>query len=441
MLGGRRRDRLPAAGQISVRHDPHEERRHAAPGQRLHAARQHEPERLSRRRCRRLRSYTDNYTDKCLIYGEKLQRIAITGRGVIDGQGAAFKGPYKVRPYMIRFIECRDVVVEGVTMKNSPMWVQHYLACDDVRISGITVASHVNAEQRRHRHRLVPQGLDHRLQHRFRRRRHRAQEYDGAALPGCGGQRLRLAKLVQCPQDGHGIERRLSEYRDDGLHHLRHASGRRGAGDRRRRHDGPHCCHGHHDDRRRRPDLPPPGEPRPALQGGHGQARHRQHDATSPSATSRRPGPTRPAARSPGCPTRGSRTSPSATSGSRSPAAARPSKPLAPSRKKPQKYPEYAMFGRLPAYGLYCRHVDGLKLTNVQLQLAGADKRHAVVLEDVTECRARRIGHRPLQRGGLTASSGGRARRSDSRLPADGRQWRCSEGAGRANRGRDPHGQ
>ena len=43
------------------------------------------------------------------------------------------------------------------------------------------------------------------------------------------------------------------------------------------------------------------------------------------------------------------------------------------------------MFGRLPAYGLYCRHVDGLKLTNVQLQLAGADRRHAVVLEDVTD--------------------------------------------------------
>jgi hypothetical protein len=49
-----------------------------------------------------------------------------------------------------------------------------------------------------------------------------------------------------------------------------------------------------------------------------------------------------------------------------------------------EKYPEYAMFGKLPAYGMYCRHVAGLKLTNIQLQLAGIDKRHAVVLEDVT---------------------------------------------------------
>ena len=41
------------------------------------------------------------------------------------------------------------------------------------------------------------------------------------------------------------------------------------------------------------------------------------------------------------------------------------------------------MFGRLPAYGFYCRHVKGLKLLNVQLQLAAADKRHALVAEDV----------------------------------------------------------
>ena len=31
------------------------------------------------------------------------------------------------------------------------------------------------------------------------------------------------------------------------------------------------------------------------------------------------------------------------------------------------KYPDPEMFGALPAYGLYCRHVDGLTLSNVQL--------------------------------------------------------------------------
>ena len=90
------------------------------------------------------RSYTDNYTDKSLIYAEKQKNISITGWGTIDGQGAHFKGPYKVRPYMIRIIECQNVTVRDVTILNSPMWVQHYLACENVLIDGITVNSLVN---------------------------------------------------------------------------------------------------------------------------------------------------------------------------------------------------------------------------------------------------------------------------------------------------------
>lgn len=51
--------------------------------------------------------------------------------------------------------------------------------------------------------------------------------------------------------------------------------------------------------------------------------------------------------------------------------------------EEPEKYPEYGMFGRLPAYGIYGRHVDGLRLTNLQLQFAKDDKRCAVILDDV----------------------------------------------------------
>jgi hypothetical protein len=53
--------------------------------------------------------------------------------------------------------------------------------------------------------------------------------------------------------------------------------------------------------------------------------------------------------------------------------------------EKPADYPEYAMFGRLSAYGFYCRHVKGLKLHNVQLQLAKPDQRHALAFEDVED--------------------------------------------------------
>ena len=40
-----------------------------------------------------LRSYTDTYTERSLLYGENLESVAIEGRGIIDGQGAAFPGP------------------------------------------------------------------------------------------------------------------------------------------------------------------------------------------------------------------------------------------------------------------------------------------------------------------------------------------------------------
>lgn len=91
-----------------------------------------------------LRSFTDTYTEKSLIYAEGLQDIGIRGRGVIDGQGAAFKGPYKVRPYTMRFVSCRNVSVTDIRIQDSPMWAQHYLGCDEVEIRGISVHSRVN---------------------------------------------------------------------------------------------------------------------------------------------------------------------------------------------------------------------------------------------------------------------------------------------------------
>lgn len=91
-----------------------------------------------------LRSYTDTYTRTSLIYAENAENFAIEGDGAIDGQGAAFSGPYLARPYTMRIVGCRGVSVRGVTFRNSPMWVQHYMACEDVLISGVTVRSLAN---------------------------------------------------------------------------------------------------------------------------------------------------------------------------------------------------------------------------------------------------------------------------------------------------------
>jgi len=46
-------------------------------------------------------------------------------------------------------------------------------------------------------------------------------------------------------------------------------------------------------------------------------------------------------------------------------------------------YPEYGMFGRLPAYGFYSRHVRGLTLDGVEVATVSADERPALVCDDV----------------------------------------------------------
>lgn len=47
------------------------------------------------------------------------------------------------------------------------------------------------------------------------------------------------------------------------------------------------------------------------------------------------------------------------------------------------KYPSAHMFGVLPAYGLYVRHADGLKLRNVQVLVEGNEPRPALWCDDV----------------------------------------------------------
>lgn len=48
-------------------------------------------------------------------------------------------------------------------------------------------------------------------------------------------------------------------------------------------------------------------------------------------------------------------------------------------------YPHAPMFGPLPAYGLYVRHVEGLSLRNVRFRAAAPDARPAMVFDDVSE--------------------------------------------------------
>ncbi len=331
-----------------------------------------------------LRSYTDNYTDKSLVYGEKLERVAITGRGVIDGQGAAFKGPYKVRPYMIRFIECRDVTVEGVTIKDSPMWVQHYLACDDVRISGITVRSHVNANN---------DGID-------------IDSCRRAVVTGCnidsGDDAIVLKStcarpctevvVSDCVLRSTCNALKMGTESNGGFQNIvltgctiydTHLAG-----------VALEIVDGGTMDRVVVSDMTMNGVGAPLFLRLGNRARGFKEGMDKPGIGSMRnitiSNIEATGANATGCALAGipeakienvtlNNVRLSFAGGGAAEQASR-SVP-----EEPDKYPEYAMFGRLPAYGLYARHIKGLKLTNVQLQLAGEDKRHAVVFEDVKD--------------------------------------------------------
>ncbi len=86
-----------------------------------------------------------------LIFAEDCEHVALCGEGVLDGQGSPDNFPGEEtaqgtpgRPFMIRMIDCRDVLVSGLTMKNSPCWMQNYLNCDRLTISSLTVRNHAN---------------------------------------------------------------------------------------------------------------------------------------------------------------------------------------------------------------------------------------------------------------------------------------------------------
>ena len=84
-----------------------------------------------------------------LIFADKVRHVTIDGYGTIDGRGRAFKklswnDEGMTRPHLLRFIQSEDIVVKDITLKNSGCWMQHYLACDRLRIEGIKVFNRNN---------------------------------------------------------------------------------------------------------------------------------------------------------------------------------------------------------------------------------------------------------------------------------------------------------
>ncbi len=114
----------------------------------------------------------DEQSHASLIQAIDAENIAITGEGIIDGQGEAWwktfkplrnkwreyvakgitqpppgeeaafneakKGSYP-RPRLVEFLRCRNVRMTGVTLVNSPSWTLHPVYCDNVTFDGLSI--------------------------------------------------------------------------------------------------------------------------------------------------------------------------------------------------------------------------------------------------------------------------------------------------------------
>jgi polygalacturonase len=86
-----------------------------------------------------------------LVSATNASNVSITGEGVIDGDGeswwemaraiknAGVMGSDHPRPRLVVFDHCKHVLVEGVTIQNSPMWQLVLYYSDDVTVRRIKV--------------------------------------------------------------------------------------------------------------------------------------------------------------------------------------------------------------------------------------------------------------------------------------------------------------
>lgn len=89
-----------------------------------------------------------------LLVAVDAQHIGIDGEGAIDGQGAKLKaqhiltdnrGESKIwgrRPFLLRIVRCTDVTVRGVSLYYAAAWTSHYFQSKKILIENVKIVSH-----------------------------------------------------------------------------------------------------------------------------------------------------------------------------------------------------------------------------------------------------------------------------------------------------------
>ena len=86
------------------------------------------------------------HAKRAIVFAEDAADVALVGEGTIDGQGGAavVMGHEDERQRGLYFIRCRNVRLEGFTLRNPDMWSCYFRECDGVAVKGLTIHSHAN---------------------------------------------------------------------------------------------------------------------------------------------------------------------------------------------------------------------------------------------------------------------------------------------------------
>jgi hypothetical protein len=86
-----------------------------------------------------------------LIYAERSNNVGIRGKGEIyfRGEKKHFSSPQTIgkivgRPLGIRMVECNNVVLQDITLRNSASWMTNFVYCNDLIFDGIIIENHAN---------------------------------------------------------------------------------------------------------------------------------------------------------------------------------------------------------------------------------------------------------------------------------------------------------
>lgn len=90
------------------------------------------------------------------IYARHAKGIGISGRGTIDGNGIKFMGDelsdsyelkpvttFDPRPHVLTLIDCDDLIIRDITIRDGAYWTVHLIGCDNVLIDGISLLNNL----------------------------------------------------------------------------------------------------------------------------------------------------------------------------------------------------------------------------------------------------------------------------------------------------------